>query len=108
MLRVLTKNYCAKRDIRVGDIVLDLTQRVNKMQWPLAYVEGVLKDRAKEGEKGKIRSIWLRHPIPHHQITKEGKQLTQHKITKRGIEQVSLLEANIEEGEEDKAEKDED
>ena len=41
-------------------------------------------------------------------ITKEGKHLTQHKYTKRGIEQVSLLEAACEEGEEKEDNKDED
>ena len=30
--------------------------------------------------------------------TKDGKQLTQHKYSKRGIEQVSLLEEVLEEG----------
>ena len=107
MLRVLTKNYCAKRDLKVGDIVLDLTQRINNRQWPLAYVEGVLRGRGKEGEEGKVRSIWLRHPVPADKITKEGKHLTQHKYTKRGIEQVSLLEAACEEGEEQENNKDE-
>ena len=100
-LRQLTKNYSVRRDIQVGDIVLDLTQRVNKRQWPLAYVEGVLRGRGKEG---RVRSVWLRHPIPHDKITKEGKHLTQHKYTKRGIEQISLLEAVNEEEEEGKDE----
>ena len=38
--------------------------------------------------------------MPADKITKEGKHLTQHKYTKRGIEQVSLLEAACEEREE--------
>ena len=106
-LRQLTKNYRAKRDLKIGDIVLDLTQRINKRQWPLAYVEGVLKGRSREGEEGKVRSVWLRHPVPPDKITKEGKHLTQHKYTKRGIEQVSLLEAACEEGEEKEDNEDE-
>lgn len=39
----------------------------------------------------------LPDPIPAHKITDKGKLLTQHKLTKRGIEQVSLLEESLEE-----------
>ena len=61
-----------------------------------------------KGEEGKVRSVWLRHPIPSNKVTKEGKHLTQHIYTKRGIEQVSLLEAASEEKKEEEDKKDED
>ena len=50
------------------------------------------------GIEDKVHSVWLRHPIPAEKVTKEGKQLTQHKYSRRGIEQVSLLEEVLEEG----------
>ena len=53
------------------------------------------------GKEDKVRSVWLRHPIPAEKVTKEGKQLTQHKYSRRGIEQVSLLEEVLEEGSEE-------
>ena len=53
------------------------------------------------GKEDKIRAVWLRHPIPAEKVTKEGKQLTQHKYSRRGIEQVSLLEEVLEEGSEE-------
>ena len=65
--------------------------------WPLAIVEQALKGRV-SGKEDKVRSVWLRHPIPAEKVTKEGKQLTQHKYSRRGIEQVSLLEEALEEG----------
>lgn len=72
-LRQLTKNYCPKRDLRVGNIVLVLTHRINKRQWPLVYVVGVLRGRSREGEEGKVRSLWLRHPVPPPQNNERGK-----------------------------------
>ena len=50
------------------------------------------------GKEDKVRSVWLHHPIIAEKVTKEGKQLTQHKYSRRGIEQVSLLEEALEVG----------
>ena len=96
-LRKLTKNYCAKRDIKEGDVVLDLLDRKNKLEWPIRIVHEALKARAPGEKEPRVRSVWLRHPIPSDKVTDEGKHLTQHKYTKRGIEQVSLLEEALEE-----------
>ena len=96
-LRKLTKNYCAKRDIKEGDVVLDLLDRKNKLEWPIRIVHEALKARAPGEKEPRVRSVWLRHPIPADKVTDEGKHLTQHKYTKRGIEQVSLLEEALEE-----------
>ena len=99
-LRELTKNYCEKTDLKKGDVVLDLLsykEKSSRSFWPLAVVEQALKGRV-AGKEDKVRSVWLRHPIPAEKITKEGKQLTQHKYSRRGIEQVSLLEEVLEEG----------
>ena len=99
-LRELTKNYCEKTDLKKGDVVLDLLaykEKSSRSFWPLAIVEQALKGRV-SGKEDKVRSVWLRHPIPAEKVTKEGKQLTQHKYSRRGIEQVSLLEEALEEG----------
>ena len=99
-LRELTKNYCEKTDLKKGDLVLDMlayNEKSSRNFWPLAIVEEALKGRV-AGKEDKVRSVWLRHPIPAEKVTKEGKQLTQHKYTKRGIEQVSLVESSLEEG----------
>ena len=96
-LRELTKNYCVQRNLKKGDVVLDLIDRKTKLDWPIRVVHEALEQR-KAGEKeAKVRSVWLRHPIPADQVTDKGKHRTQHKYTKRGIEQVSLLEEALEE-----------
>ena len=96
-LRKLTKNYCAKRDLKEGDVVLDLLDRKNKLEWPIRIVHEAMKARASGEKEPKVRSVWLRHPIPADKVTDKGKHLTQHKYTRRGIEQVSLLEEALEE-----------
>ena len=96
-LRKSTKNYCVKRDIKEGDVVLDLIDRTNKLEWPIRIVHEALKARAPGEKEPKVRSVWLRHPIPSHLVTDDGKHKTQHKYTKRGIEQISLLEEALEE-----------
>ena len=96
-LRKLTKNYCAKRNLNEGNVVLDLLDRKNKLEWPIRIVHEAMKARASGEKEPKVRSVWLRHPIPADKVTDEGKHLTQHKYTRRGIEQVSLLEEALEE-----------
>ena len=77
--------------------MLDLLDKKTKLDWPIRVLHEALKQR-KAGEKeAKVRSVMLRHPIPAYKITDKGKHLTQHKLTKRGIEQVSLLEESLEE-----------
>ena len=95
-LRKLTKNYCAKRDIKEGDVVLDLIDRKTKLEWPIRIVHEALKARAPGEKETKVRLAWLRHPIPADKVTDEGKHKTQHKYTKRGIEHISLLEEALE------------
>ena len=69
----------------------------NKLEWPIRIVHEALKARASGEKEPKVRSVWLRHPIPADKVTDKGKHLTQHKYTRRGIEQVSLLEEALEE-----------
>ena len=77
--------------------MLAYKEKSSRSFWPLAIVEQALKGRV-SGKEDKVRSVWLRNPIPAEKVTKEGKQLTHHKYTKRGIEQVSLVESSLEEG----------
>ena len=56
-----------------------------------------LKARASGEKEPRVRSVWLRHPILADKVKGEGKNLTQHKYTKRGIQQVNLLEEALEE-----------
>jgi hypothetical protein len=91
-LRELTKNYVQQRNLKGGDVVLMIKERITKLHWPLAIVQEVCM-----GRDGNVRSVWLRLPIPANKITKEGKYLTQHKYVRRGIEQHSLLDAAFEE-----------
>ena len=92
-LRQLTKNFFEQRNLRKGDIVLLIKERVTKLDWPIAIVDEIQK-----GRDGKVRSAILRLPIAAAQITDKGKAKTQHKYIRRGVEQLSLLEATIEEG----------
>ena len=98
-LRELTKNFVQKTDLKKGDVVLDLLAYKEKSAnrfWPIAIVEEALKGRQAGDDTAKVRSVWLRHPIPANKVTMDGKKLTQHKLTRRGIEHVSLLEAVFE------------
>jgi len=92
-LRELTKNYFEQRNLKKGDVVLLLKEKVTKLDWPIGIVHDV-----QSGRDGKIRSVILRLPIPATKITKEGTTKEQHKYLRRGVEQVSLLEASLEEG----------
>ena len=89
----LTKNYCAKRDLNEGEVVLDLVNRRNKLERPKRIVHEAFKARIPGEKEPKVRSVWLRHSIPADKVTDEGKHLTQHKYTRGGIEQVSLEES---------------
>ena len=64
-LRQLTKNYSNNKDLKKGDLVLLLRERIIKLQWPMAVVEETLKgrDRSEERRVGKeCRSRWS----PYH------------------------------------------
>ena len=76
---------------------MDLIDRKTKLDWPIRVVHEALEQRKAREKEAKVRSVWLRHPIPDDKVTDKGKHLTQHKYTKRGIEQVSLLEEALKE-----------
>ena len=78
-LRKLTKNYCAKRDIKEGDVVLDLLDRTTKLEWPIRVVHEALKARAPGEKEPKGRSLLIRYSIPTNKVTDEDKHLIQHK-----------------------------
>merc|ERR1712163_75309 len=54
-LRKLTKYYCPKRDIKEGDVVLDLLDRKNKLEWPIRIVHEALKARAPGEKEPRVR-----------------------------------------------------
>ena len=63
-LRELTKNYCVKRDLKKGNLVLDLlAYKLKNFRnfWPLAVVKLSLKGIV-AGQEDKVRSKWLRLP----------------------------------------------
>ena len=91
-LRKSTNNYCAKRDLKEDDIVLDQIDRKNKLEWPIRIEHETLKARALGEKETKVRSVWQRYPIQGDKVTKEVKHLIQHEYTKKGIKPVSLLE----------------
>ena len=91
-LRALSKHYFERRDLKEGDVVLLLTEKLTKLDWPIGVVDEALK-----GRDGRVRSVWIRLPINAKHITDKGKAKTQHKRIKRGIEQVSLLEEALDE-----------
>ena len=86
-LRTLSKNYFERKDLKEGDVVLLLTKKITKLDWPIAIVDETL-----QGRDGKVRSVWLRLPIQANNITDQGRSKTQHKRVNRGIVQVTLLE----------------
>ena len=91
------KELLCYQKLKEGRYSIRLNRQKKKLDWPIRVVHEALEQR-KAGEKEpKVRSVWLRHPISADNITDKGKHLTQHKYTKRGIEQVSLLEEALEE-----------
>ena len=96
--RVLTttqNNECTifqKKDLKVGDVVLLTKERINNSHWPIAVVHAVL-----QGRDNRVRSVWLKLPLSSDKISDTGTALTQHKLIKRGIETISLLEDSLEE-----------
>lgn len=76
---------------------MDLLNTNNKLELPIRIVHKTLKARVHGEKEPRVWSAWLRHPIPGDKITDEGKHLTQHKYTKRGIKHISFLEEAIEE-----------
>ena len=56
-----------------------------------------LNARAPGEKEPRVRPVWLRHPMPADKVTDGRKHLTQHKYTKRGMEQVGLLEEALRE-----------
>ena len=96
-LRILTKNYVEKQNLKEEDLVLDLFAQTNKLDWPIRVVHEALIARV-PGKEAKVRSVWLRHPIPANKVTDKGKHLTQHKYSRRGNEHFSLLEEALELG----------
>ena len=94
-LKKRTKNIAEQENIRKGDVVLMLDQKITRLKWPIARVEEPILSR-----DGKVRSCWLRLPID---VTKEPvsnkrkRTKPAPKFVKRGIEQLCLLEGSIEE-----------
>ena len=93
----VNKELLRKKRNKEGDVVPDLLDRKNKVEWIIRIVHMALKARAPEEKEPRVRSVWLRRPIPADKVKHESKHLTQHKYTMRGIEQVSLPEEALEE-----------
>jgi len=93
-LRALTKDYMKQRNLKVGDYVLFSAERINKLSWPVGVICKVYPS-----SDGKIRSVEIRLPLKSHQISDfTGKPLASnsYKTVKRGINQISLLEEQLE------------
>ena len=76
--------------------MLDLLERKTKLDWPIRIVHEALTGRRPGEKEERVRSVWLRHPIPASKVTDKGRHLTRHKYTKRGIEHISVLEDALE------------
>ena len=73
-LRTLSKNYLETKNLKEENVVLLLTDKITKLDWPIAIVHEIL-----QGRDGKVRSVWLRLPIEAKNITDKGRSKTQHK-----------------------------
>ena len=90
------KELLSKKRHKKGDVVIDLLDRKNELDWTIKIVHEALKAKAPGDKEPILRPVWLRPPIPADNITDQGKYLTQHKYTKRSIKQISLLEESRE------------
>ena len=84
-------NYFEQGNLKTGDVIILLKEKVTKMDWPIGVVHDV-----QAGRGGQIGSICL--PIPATKITKQGTTKEHHKYLRRGVDQVTLLEASLEDG----------
>jgi len=90
-LRKRTKDYLIKKDIKVGDLVL-LNREIKANEWPIAVVSNILPTQ----QDGKVRTVEVRRPLKACQVKDDGKPTTSHIISRRGINDISLLEEVVE------------
>ena len=98
-----TKNHTQKKNFKKGDVVLLLNERKTRLSRPIARVEQVMLSRDNQ-----VRSVLLRLPSSHfpdntqkkkHVSNKETKENNEARFVRRGIEQLCLLEAQLDEAE---------
>ena len=53
--------------------MLDLLERKTKLDWPIRIVHEALTGRRPGEKEERVRSVWLRHPIPANKVTDKGK-----------------------------------
>ena len=102
-LKKRTKNHVQQKNLKKGDIVLLLNERKTRLSWPIARVEQVMLSRDNH-----VRSVLLRLPSSYFtaktqqkkQVSDKGtKPINEAKFVRHGIEQLCLLEAQLEEEE---------
>ena len=86
------KRLFREEDIKIGDVVL-LNREVKANEWSLAVVSNILSTQ----QDGRVRTVEVRRPIQASQVNDDGKPTTTHIISRRGINDISLLEAVEEE-----------
>ena len=91
-LRKRTKDYLEKRDLKVGDMVL-LNREVRANEWPVGIISDVLPTK----QDGKTRTVEIRRALKASEVGHDGKPTTSHIYVRRGINEISLLEAVTEE-----------
>ena len=105
-LKKRTKNHAQQKNLKNGDIVLLLNERKTRLSRPIARVEHVMLSRDNQ-----VRSVLLRLPSSHFpnntqkkkpvsdKGTKETKENNDAMFVRRGIEQLCLLEAQLDDAE---------
>ena len=83
-----SKHNKIEENLKVNDLVLVLTEKVNKFDWPIGRVSNVHK-----GRDGNVRTVEIKMPIKAHLLDDKAKPLTRYKYLTRGIQNISLLEA---------------
>ena len=87
-IRKFSKQNNIEENLKVNDLVLVLTEKVNKFDWPIGRVSNVHK-----GRDGNARTVEIQIPTKAYLLDDKAKPLTQYKYLTRGIQNISLFKA---------------
>ena len=69
-IRKFSKQNNIEENLKVNDLVLVLTEKINKFDWPIGRVSNVHK-----GRDGNVRTVEIKMPIKAHQSIRSSRRI---------------------------------
>ena len=88
-LRKYSNKALIQDNLKAGDYVLVLTEKISKISWPVGVITETFK-----GRDGLVRTVEIKLPLNACDISSTGRPKKQYKSIRRGIESIILLEAS--------------